>query len=679
MGVNSELDELCINTIRLLSVDMVQEANSGHPGLPMGAAAMAYTLWDRFLKFNPRDPRWPDRDRFVLSAGHGSALLYSLLHLTGFDLPLEQLRRFRGWQSQTPGHPEYDLTTGVEATTGPLGQGLGNAVGMAIAEAALAARFNRPGHEVVNHYTYVLASDGDLMEGVSSEAASLAGHLGLSKLIVLYDDNQVTIDGPTSLAFTEDRAARFVAYSWHVQQVADGNDVAAVAAALQAAQGERERPSLIAVRTRIGYGSPHKQGLAAVHGAPLGEEEVRLTKENLGWPADKRFWVPPEAQEHCRKAVERGQAWQGEWRSRFADYAEAHPELAAEFSRVVGGDLPENWESSVPTFAPDQGPMPTRAAAGLAVNAIAARLPELFGGSADLSPSTETTLEPGGAFQAGNRAGKNLHFGVREHAMGAILNGIALHKGFIPFGATFLLFSDYMRPPMRLAAMNHLPVIYVFTNDSIGLGEDGPTHQPVEQLLGLRSVPGLTVIRPADANEAARAWQAALGRAEGPVALVLTRQKVPVLDLKEYPDLPLGAQVGGYILARPPAGREASLALIATGSEVHLALAARAQLAEEGIDATVVSMPSVELFVAQPDEYRRRVLPAGLPRLVVEAGLALGWRTYFGEGSATVTVEHFGASAPGATVMHEYGFNVENVCRRARELLAARQRGEPCD
>jgi len=513
-----ELDDLCINTIRFLAVDMVQKAKSGHPGLPLGSAAMAYALWDRFLKFNPSDPLWPDRDRFILSAGHGCALLYALLHVTGFDLPLAELERFRQWGSRTPGHPEYGKTPGVEATTGPLGQGFANAVGMAIAEAALAARFNRPGHQIVDHYTYVLASDGDLEEGISSEAGSIAGHLRLGKLIVLYANNHITIEGNTELAFTEDRLARFAAFGWHVQRIEQSNNIDKVAHALKAAQEETARPSLIQVRTHIGFGSPHKQDTAAAHGEPLGVEEVRLTKEQLGWPVEPPFHIPEDALEHFREAAARGSAAQTEWELRLEAYAEEHPDLAAEFQRVMHWQLAKSWDANLPTFAAADGPMATRIASGKTIAALAARLPEMMGGSADLTPSTFTSMDGAGSFEPENWAGRNMHFGIREHAMGAILNGMALHRGLIPYGATFLIFSDYMRPPIRLAAMNGLPVIYVFTHDSIAMGEDGPTHQPVEQLLGLRSIPGMVVIRPADANETVAAWRIAIERREGPVA-----------------------------------------------------------------------------------------------------------------------------------------------------------------
>jgi transketolase len=663
------LDELCINTLRFLAVDMVQKANSGHPGLPMGSAAMAYALWDRSLKFNPRDPQWPDRDRFVLSAGHGCALLYALLHVTGFDLPLEELKRFRQWGSHTPGHPEYGKTAGVEATTGPLGQGLANGVGMAIAEVALAARFNRPGHQVVDHYTYVLVSDGDLEEGISSEAGSDAGHEHLGKLIVLYADNHITIEGSTELTFTEDRMARFAAFGWHVQRVERSNDVEEVTLALANAREETGRPSLIAVRTHIGFGSPHKQDTAAAHGEALGVEEVRLTKEGMGWPADSTFHIPEEVLRHFQKAIARGRSAQVEWESRFKAYAQQYPDLATEFQRVIDRRLPRDWDADLPTFSVADGPMATRVASGKAIEALGPRLPEMMGGSADLGPSTHTKIDGAGDFEPEDWAGRNMHFGIRENAMGAILNGMALHRGLIPYGGTFFVFSDYMRPPMRLAAMDALPVIYIFTHDSIGMGEDGPTHQPVEQLVGLRSIPGMVVLRPADANETVAAWRVAIARKQGPVALVLTRQGLPVLDLSSYPGIPAGVPLGGYILADSPTSGRPDIILIATGSEVHLALEGRERLATGGVHARVVSMPSTNLFASQSDDYREKILPAGVPLLAIEAGSPLGWRSYVGSQIAVIGVDTFGASAPGPVVMQHYGFTVENVCKQAHRVL----------
>jgi len=663
------LDELCINTLRFLAVDMVQKASSGHPGLPMGSAAMAYALWDRSLKFNPHDPHWPDRDRFILSAGHGCALLYALLHVTGFDLPLEELKRFRQWGSRTPGHPEYGKTPGVEATTGPLGQGLANGVGMAIAEVALGARFNRPGHQIVDHYTYVLVSDGDLEEGISSEAGSIAGHQHLGKLIVLYADNHITIEGSTELTFTEDRMARFAAFGWQVQRVERSNDVEEVALALKNARDERDRPSLIAVRTHLGFGSPHKQDSAAAHGEALGVEEVQLTKEAMGWPVSPTFHIPEEASEHFRRAVARGSAAQVEWESRFKTFAQEHPDLSAEFQRVISRDLPKGWDTDLPEFVSADGPMATRVASGKVIEILGSRLPEMMGGSADLGPSTHTNIEGAGSFEPEDGAGRNMHFGIRENAMGAILNGMALHSGLIAYGGTFFVFCDYMRPPMRLAAMNALPVIYIFTHDSIGMGEDGPTHQPVEQLIGLRSIPGMTVLRPADANETVAAWRVAIGRKQGPVALVLTRQGLPVLDIGSYPVIPAGVPLGGYILADSPITAGPDIILIATGSEVHLALEARERLATGGVHARVVSMPSTNLFASQSDNYRDKILPVDVPILVIEAGSPIGWQSFVGPRIAVVGIDTFGSSAPGPVVMEHYGFTVENVCRQAHHVL----------
>jgi len=672
------LDERCINTLRFLAIDMVQKANSGHPGLPMGSATMAYALWDRVMKFNPHDPLWPNRDRFILSAGHGCALLYALLHVAGYDLPLEELKMFRQWGSRTPGHPEYGRTPGVEATTGPLGQGLANGVGMAIAEMALGARFNRPGHQIVDHYTYVLVSDGDLEEGISSEAGSIAGHQHLGKLIVLYADNHITIEGSTELTFTEDRMARFAAFGWHVQRVEQSNDVEEITLALENAREEKERPSLIAVRTHLGYGSPHKQDTAAAHGEALGEEEVRLTKENMGWPLDPSFYIPEEALLHFRKAVVRGDAGQEEWESGFKSYAFLHPDLAADFQRVTDGVLPKNWDVGLPEFDSADGPMATRVASGKLIEMFGSRLPEMMGGSADLGPSMHTHMNGAGSFEPEDCAGRNMHFGVRENAMGAILNGMALHRGLTPYGGTFFVFSDYMRPPMRLAALNALPVIFIFTHDSIGMGEDGPTHQPVEQLAGLRSIPGMTVLRPADANETVAAWRIAIGRKQGPVALVLTRQSLPVLDLRSYPAIPEGVCLGGYILAESPVSGCLEIILIATGSEVHLALEARERLATQGVHARVVSMPSTNLFAVQPDDYRKSVLPEGVPILVIEAASPMGWQSFVGPQIAVIGVNTFGSSAPGKVVMEHYGFTVENVCKQAHLVLDQHRKVASC-
>ncbi len=681
-----EVDASCVDTLRFLSVDMVQKADSGHPGLPLGAAPMAWVLWSRFLRHDPADPHWPDRDRFVLSAGHGSALLYSLLYLTGYDLSIDELGQFRQWGSRTPGHPERGHTPGVEITTGPLGQGVSNAVGMAIAEAQLAARYNRTGHGVVDHRTFVIASDGDLMEGVASEAASLAGHLKLGKLVVLYDDNSVTLAAGTPITFSEDRAARFAAYGWHVQTVDDGNDLDAIAQAIDSACVEHERPSLISVRTHIGYGSP-EQGSYKVHGSALGEKNVAATKRTLGWPEEPAFLVPDDARDRAREAVDRGARLAKEWERRLAAYRSAFPDDGAEFDQRLRAELPDGWDSSIPSFPADAKGLATRAAGGKVLNAIAAHLPALTGGSADLDPSTYTALEGMGDFNPPpasppaaqdtpngpwSYAGRNIHFGVREHAMGAILNGLAAHGAMLPFGATFLTFSDYMRPPMRLAALMGLQVFYVFTHDSIALGEDGPTHQPVEQIAGLRAVPGLNVIRPCDANETAVAWRLAIETRDRPTALILTRQKVPVLDRGVFASAE-GLRRGAYVLKdfgrsdqAPPA-----LILIATGSEVSLALQAAEQLASEGIPTRVVSMPCWELFEAQDVAYRESVLPPGLrARMAIEAASPMGWERWIGDQGDVIAVDRFGASAPGGEVMRRYGFDVENVVRQAKGLLA---------
>jgi len=660
------LDQLCVNTIRTLSMDAVQKANSGHPGLPMGAADMGYVLWTRFLRHNPANPSWPNRDRFVLSGGHGSMLLYSLLHLTGYDLPLEELKNFRQWDSRTPGHPEYGLTPGVETTTGPLGQGFANGVGMAIAERFLAETFNRPGYPIVDHYTYAIVTDGDLMEGVSHEAASLAGHLGLGKIIYLYDDNHISIDGPTELTFTEDRCARFEAYGWHVQQV-DGHHREATARALRAAQAETGRPSLIACRTHIAYGSPNKQDTAAAHGAPLGEEELRLTKENLGWPPDARFFIPDEALAHFRRAIPQGDELQQEWQGLFDRYAAEYPDLAELWKQVWSGGLPLGWEERLPSFGPDDGPVATRSVSGKVLNALAPVLPTLLGGSADLTPSNNTELKEYAWLQTGEFSGRNIHFGVREHAMGAILNGMALHGGVIPYGGTFLVFSDYMRPTIRLAALMELPVIYIFTHDSVALGEDGPTHQPIEQLPSLRTIPNLVVLRPADANETVEAWRLALEHHAGPVALLLTRQKLPVLDRSSLASAE-GVRRGAYVLADSQGTSD--VILIGSGSEVEVALNARQQLAEQGVSARVVSMPSWELFEQQPPEYRAEVLPPEVSaRLAIETAAPLGWERYVGLQGDIVGINRFGASAPYKVILEQFGFTGENVALRALAVL----------
>jgi len=671
------LEQLCVDTIRALAIDTVQNANSGHPGLPLGAAPMAYALWTRVLRHSPANPHWPDRDRFVLSAGHGSALLYSLLHLTGYDLPLDELMRFRQWGSHTPGHPEYGDTPGVEVTTGPLGQGFANGVGMAIAERHLAARFNRPGHTVVDHYTYAIAGDGDLMEGVAQEAASLAGHLGLGKLVYLYDSNRICLAGATSLSFTADTADVFEGHGWHVQSLTDGNNLRLIREAIETAKAVTDKPSIVIVQTEIGFGSP-KHGTFGVHGSPLGVEQVVETKKTLGYPSREPFFVPPEALAHFRTAVDRGRAAEAEWRTRFEAYRKAHPDLAAEFERVMKGELPAGWDADLPKFAPGDKPIATRSAGGKVINAVAARVPELVGGSADLNPSTDTALKGAGdfqspSFQPADRqgavggewgwAGRNVHFGVREHAMAAISNGVALHGGLIPFSATFFTFSDYMRPSIRLAAIMGAHVIYVFTHDSIGVGEDGPTHQPVEHAAALRAIPKLTVVRPADANETASAWRFAMAH-HGPTALLLTRQAVPVLEGTQ------DVARGGYVLA--DADGAPDVVLIATGSEVSLAVEARALLAGRGVKARVVSLPSTSLFDAQPASYRDTVLPPGvLARVAVEAGIPMGWEKYTGSLGAIVGIENrYGASAPLKVVMEKYGFTAENVAAKAAEVVA---------
>ncbi|MGH2649613.1 MAG: transketolase [Actinomycetota bacterium] len=655
-----DLDRLCINTIRALAMDAVEAAGSGHPGTPMGLAPLAYVLWTRFLRHDPSNPTWPDRDRVVLSAGHASMLLYSLLHLTGYDLPLEELGRFRQWGSRCPGHPERGVTPGVEVSTGPLGQGVANAIGMAIAERMLAARFNRPGHDVVDHQTFVICSDGDLMEGVSAEAASLAGNLHLGKLIALYDDNHISIEGSTELAFCEQVGKRFEAYGWHVLSVSDANDLEEAGAAFEAAREERQHPSLVIVRSVIGYGAPTKQGTAAAHGAPLGPEEIRAAKLNLRWPYPKPFTVPEEALVVFRRAVEEGQRRHAEWEERFALYEKEHPHFAAEFRRVTAGDLPDEWRETLPSFDPG-GEMATRSASGAVLNALAPVVPELVGGSADLAPSTDTYLKGYDDVSCEEFSGRNFHFGVREHAMGSILNGMAAHGGFRPYGGTFLVFSDYMRPAIRMAALMELTVVFVFTHDSVGLGEDGPTHQPIEHLAALRAIPNLLVLRPADANETARAWRAALERRDGPTAIVLTRQKVPVL-----PSLPeWTVSRGAYVVADGT-----DVVLVATGSEVHVALRAREVLGGDGISARVVSMPSWELFGRQDGAYRDEVLPPRYPRLAVEAGRDLGWCRWADD---VVSIDRFGASAPGPVLFEKFGFTPENVASRARRLLDVRR------
>jgi transketolase len=668
-------DRLAIDTIRTLSIDAVQKANSGHPGAPMGMAPMAFVLWTRFLRHAPTHPDWPDRDRFVLSAGHASMLLYSLLHLTGYAVRLEDLESFRQWGSITPGHPEYGLTPGVEATTGPLGQGVANAVGMAIAERRLRAEFDRPGHDIVDHWTYGICSDGDLQEGIASEAASLAGHLRLGRLILLYDDNHIQLDGPTAMAFSEDVPARFDAYGWHTQRVADGNDTEAIAAAIERAR-EDPRPSLIAVRTHIGFGSPNKQDSQKAHGAPLGPDEVRLTKEAYGWDPDRSFVVPESALEVLRSAVPRGDALVAEWEGRMDRYAADHPDLAHELRRRLAGELRPGWESALP--ATDTGvEVATRNASQASINAVAEVVPELFGGSADLSESNLTDVKGAGDFGP-DEAGRNLRFGVREHAMGGIANGIAYHGGFIPYAATFLTFSDYMRGAVRLAALSELHVIYVWTHDSVGLGEDGPTHQPVEHYAALRAIPNVWFVRPADANEAAAAWGLAIERRDGPVALALTRQKLPTLaGTAEL--APEGVRRGGYVL-RPAsteaAGGRPDVILIATGSEVQLAVAAAETLEGDSIAARVVSLPCWERFEAQDAAYRDEVLPPEVGRRVsIEMGVSFGWDRWVGDEGAIIALDRFGASAPAGTILRAFGFTPDRVADVARAVVRVGLRG----
>ena len=664
---HSNPDRLAVNTIRFLSADAVQKANSGHPGLPMGAASLAYVLWTRHLRFDPSDPAWPGRDRFVLSAGHGSMLLYSLLHLSGYDLPLEQIQRFRQWGSQTPGHPEHGLAPGVETTTGPLGQGFSNGVGMAIAAHHMAARFNREGHLLFDHRIFGIVSDGDLMEGVSSEAASLAGHLRLGRLVYLYDDNRISIDGSTDLTFTEDRAARFQAYGWHVSHVNDVEDLESVDRAIQEARAD-PRPSLIVCRTHIGFGLPTRQDTEKAHGEPPGEDELRGAKERLGWPLEPKFLIPEGARALFASAAARGREAHRAWISRLGDYRKAFPKEAAELERRLAGELPGDIASLLPVFPADPKGLATRAASGKTLNALAQAMPELMGGSADLTVSNQTALKGEAPFSAENPAGRYLHFGVREHVMGGSLSGIALHGGIIPYGGTFLLFSDYMRPPIRLAAMMGVRVIYVFSHDSIGLGEDGPTHQPIEHLASLRAIPNLVVLRPADANETTVAWLQALERTEGPTALALTRQAVPTLDRRRYAPAD-GLRRGAYVLADQVRGHP-QIILMASGSEVELILAAGETLAAEGLSVRLVSFPSWELFEAQPESYRHSVFPPTVrARVAVEAGVSQGWDRWVGDGGAVVSLERFGASAPYQEIYRNLGFTPERIAATARQVL----------
>jgi len=672
MPPTKDLEQKAINTLRFLSADAVQNANSGHPGLPMGAAPMAYALWTRHLRHNPKDPAWPNRDRFVLSGGHGSMLLYSLLHLTGYGLPLAEIKRFRQWESKTPGHPEYWVTPGVETSTGPLGQGFANAVGMAIAQAYLGSRFNRPGHKIFDYFVYAIVTDGDLMEGIASEAASLAGHLKLGKLVFLYDDNNISIDGSTNLTFTEDVGARFVAYGWHVQHVADGNDVESIDSAIQAAKAD-PRPSLIRVRTVIGFGLPTRAGTEKAHGEPPGLEELNGAKKNLGWPLEPQFLIPADALELFRQAVDQGVRRTSDWQARLVAYRQAHPLLAKELQRVLAGELPEGWDADLPKFPADPKGMATRVSSGKVINALAEKLPDLIGGSADLHPSTKTFIDSAPDFQAGTPQGRSIHFGVREHAMGGIVNGMNLTPGIIAFGATFLIFSDYMRASLRLSALSPYPSIWVYTHDSVGLGEDGPTHQPVEHLASLRAMPNMVVIRPADANETREAWVAAIRRRKAPTALALTRQNLPTLDRKEFAPAK-GLHKGAYVLA-DLGKRIPELILMATGSEVQLIIAAGKRLSASGRTVRLVSFPSWELFEAQPKRYREQVLPPRIKlRLAVEAGVAQGWERWVGDHGVIISLERYGASAPGEIALEKLGFSVQNVLRHARSLLGSKKR-----
>lgn len=661
-----DLQERAINTIRFLSADAVQKANSGHPGMPMGTAPMAYALWTRHLRFNPKNPDWANRDRFILSGGHGSMLIYALLHLTGYDLSIEDLKVFRQWESKTPGHPECWMTPGVEVTTGPLGQGFGNGVGMAIAEAHLAATFNQEGHDVIDHFTYVLVTDGDLMEGMSSEAASIAGHLRLSKLIVLYDDNKISIDGATSLTFTEDVAARFEAFDWHVGKV-DGNSVEAVDSAILAAKND-PRPSLILCRTNIGYGMPNKQDTAKAHGEPPGQEELEGAKKKLGWPLEPQFYVPEDVLEHFREAVDRGEKLDDDWQNLMSSYRIAHPELASELDRRLAGELPENWDSDLPSFDADPTGIATRVASGKSINALAPRLGEMMGGSADLTGSNKTWIDGSEPFQRETPTGRNLYYGVREHAMGAIVNGLAAYNGVIPYCATFLMFSDYMRPAIRISALSKHQSIWVFTHDSIGLGEDGPTHQPIEHLTSLRAIPDLVVIRPGDANEVVEAWRIAIERRDGPTLLALTRQKIPVLDRSKYKSA-AGLRRGAYVLADLGKG-STDVILMASGSEVDIIVRAGEKLAEEGVNVRIVSFASWELFAAEDKEYQDTILlPNVTARIAVEAGISLGWEKWTGPEGFVLAIDQFGSSAPAEVLFEKYGFTAENVISLAKRIL----------
>jgi transketolase len=665
------IDNLCINTMRTLAIDAIEAAKSGHPGAPMGLAPAAYVLWTRILKHNPQNPDWVDRDRFVLSGGHASMILYSLLYLCGYNVSLDDIKSFRQWGSKTPGHPEFGLTPGVETTTGPLGQGFANAVGMAMAECHLAVRFNRDGCDMVDHHTYVMCGDGDLMEGLASEAASLAGHLGLGKLVAIYDDNKITIEGGTDIAFTEDVETRFKAYNWHVQRIDDGNDLEAIQRAIEAAKAESAKPSLILLRTHIAYGSPNKQDSCAAHGAPLGEEEVRLTKDCLGCPIDEVFCVPDKVIDAFRNCVAKGQEAEASWQEKFNDFSKTQPDAALELIQALNAKLQDGWDADLPDFS-DTGAIATRAASGQVLNAISDKLPTLIGGSADLAPSNNTIIKASHDFQKDAYSGRNIRFGVREHAMGAVLSGMALHKGVRPYGGTFLVFADYMRPSIRLAALMKLPVIYIFTHDSVAVGEDGPTHQPVEHLASLRAIPGLTVIRPADAYETVAAWKQAILSTDRPVALLLSRQKLPVLDTSAPAALG-GVSKGAYILA--DSDGKPDIILIGSGSEISVCLEAKTRLSENSVSARVVSMPSWELFEESSQNYKDRVLPPDVTaRVAVEAGIAMGWERYVGNPNAIVSINRFGASAPGGTVMEKFGFTADNVVAKALEILEKRSK-----
>lgn len=667
-ATTTSLDLLCINTVRTLAMDAVQKAESGHPGAPMALAPLAYSLFTRHMRHNPTDPAWPDRDRFVLSNGHASMLLYASLYMSGYDVTLDDIKEFRQWGSRTPGHPEHGMTTGVETTTGPLGQGLANAVGMAAAEAHLAGVFNREGHEIVDHYTYFIAGDGCMMEGISHEAASFAGHFRLGKLIGFYDDNHISIDGETDLTFSDDTAKRFEAYGWHVLRVADGNDLDAIDRAVAEAKAETQRPTLVIVRTHIGYGSPNKQDTAKAHGEALGEKEIELTKKNYGWQWKDPFHVPDEALAHWRGLCTRGAADQDVWRRKVIGYTKVHPEEAKDFGRRMQGDLPGGWNQAIPVFTKENGNVATRAASGVVLNALAAKVPELFGGSADLSGSNVTIIKESGKFSASTPAGRNVHFGVREHAMGSMMNGMSMHRGVIPYGGTFLVFSDYMRPAIRLAALTHQQVIYVFTHDSIGLGEDGPTHQPIEHLSALRCIPNLVVIRPADANETAEAWRVAVSHRTGPIALALTRQKVPLID-REGKGAASELAKGAYVLSES-AGGAPQVVLMSSGSEVSLVLEAQSTLAAEGIRARVVSVPSHELFARQSVEYQESVLPRGVKRVAIEAAHPMSWYHLVGSDGLVIGIERFGASSPYERIYKEFGLTAAAVAEGARKLLA---------